>query len=216
MTTIYKHNSFGWSSKRRPSGLAIDNHLLRLLPKDQSFTMVDLGFGDASFLCKVKQQHPLACLSGIERDSEGFQKATSLLSGMHLFNISIDQVTSPIYFQPQSFDFVLSSEVIEHLYDPSDLFKAASYLLKPSGKLIITTPYHGYLKNLCLSFMNKWDRHFHVDRLHGHIKFFSYSSLRHFALNNNFSPLSFRGIGRFPFLWKSMCMTFEITPSSKA
>ena len=212
MNIINKKNSFGWNAKRRPSGVAIDNYLLRLLPKSQSFTLVDLGFGDASFLDKVNHQFPLARLSGIERDLEGFHKATFKLPDLQLFNISIDQVASPIYYQPNTFDFVISSEVIEHMYDPSDLFKAASYLLKPSGKLIITTPYHGYLKNLCLSILNKWDRHFHVNRLHGHIKFFSNSSLRRLACNNDFKALSFGGIGRLPFLWKSMCMTFEINP----
>ena len=95
------------------------------------------------------------------------------------------------------------------MYDPSALFKVATYLLKPSGKLIITTPYHGYLKNLCLSVLNKWDRHFHVSRLHGHIKFFSLFSISKLASSYGFHSLSFRGIGRLPFLWKSMSVTFK-------
>lgn len=38
-------------------------------------------------------------------------------------------------------------KVIEHLFS-KELVRAAKKVLKPNGRLIITTPYHGYLKNL--------------------------------------------------------------------
>jgi len=207
-------NSFGWNAKRRPSGHVIDNVLLSQLPNNKQFSLVDLGFGDGTFLKKVHDLFPLACLYGIERDIEGYDIAHSLLPDIQLFNIPIDQAACSDCLQERSFDFVISSEVIEHMYDPSALFKVACFLLKPSGRLIITTPYHGYLKNLCLSVLNKWDRHFHVSRIHGHIKFFSYLSIMSLANSYGFDFLSFAGIGRLPFLWKSMCITFT-PPSGK-
>ena len=57
-------------------------------------------------------------------------------------------------------DMVITSDVIEHLYRPADLIEAAASLLKPAGYIVVTTPYHGYLKNVALSISGKMDWHF--------------------------------------------------------
>src|SRR6266700_523843 len=46
-----------------------------------------------------------------------------------------------------SFDVAIATEVIEHLVRPHNLPGFAKQLLRPGGHLIISTPYHGYLKN---------------------------------------------------------------------
>ena len=45
------------------------------------------------------------------------------------------------------------------------------------GEMIISTPYHGYLKNLALAITGKFDRHFTVLWDGGHIKFWSVKTL---------------------------------------
>lgn len=60
------------------------------------------------------------------------------------------------------FDVTIAMEVIEHLYYPRSLLRAAWRSLRPSGTFILSTPYHGYLKNLILSLLNRWDKHFNV------------------------------------------------------
>lgn len=72
------------------------------------------------------------------------------------------------------------------------------------GKLIITTPYHGFLKNLDLSIFNKWDSHHTVDWDGGNIKFFSFKSLGALLNDNGFKVIKITGVGRVPYLWKSM------------
>ena len=49
------------------------------------------------------------------------------------------------------FDIVVSSEVVEHLYSPREYAQGCFRALRPGGRFICTTPYHGYLKNLALS-----------------------------------------------------------------
>ncbi|MEG5058869.1 methyltransferase domain-containing protein [Microcoleus sp. A2-C5] len=71
------------------------------------------------------------------------------------------------------FDIVLALEVIEHLLYPKELAKNAKNRLKPGGRLIISTPYHGYLKNLALAVFGKIENHFAVFWDNGHIKLFS-------------------------------------------
>jgi len=34
-------------------------------------------------------------------------------------------------------------------------------VIQPGGHIILTTPYHGYLKNLLISLLGMWDRHSH-------------------------------------------------------
>jgi 2-polyprenyl-3-methyl-5-hydroxy-6-metoxy-1,4-benzoquinol methylase len=102
------------------------------------------------------------------------------------------------------FDLVVSSDVIEHLYRPSDLLEAALSLLKPGGQILLGTPYHGYLKNLVLAVSGKMDAHFSALHDGGHIKFFSVSTLSTLMRSHGFEDLSFTFYGRAPWLWKNM------------
>jgi 2-polyprenyl-3-methyl-5-hydroxy-6-metoxy-1,4-benzoquinol methylase len=109
-------------------------------------------------------------------------------------------------------DTVISCEVIEHLYHPRKLLTLAHNVLKPGGALILSTPYHGYLKNLALSLTGKWDRHFTSSSDGAHIKFFSPSTLAPLVVDAGFCVDDIRGVGRLPYLWKSMIVVARSTP----
>jgi 2-polyprenyl-3-methyl-5-hydroxy-6-metoxy-1,4-benzoquinol methylase len=102
------------------------------------------------------------------------------------------------------FDLVISCDVIEHLYSPLELLRCAYKVLKPGGKLLLVTPYHGYWKNLALAITGKFDSHFEVHHEGGHIKFFSVKSLSALLINESFKNLRFSYYGRLPFLWMNM------------
>jgi 2-polyprenyl-3-methyl-5-hydroxy-6-metoxy-1,4-benzoquinol methylase len=103
-----------------------------------------------------------------------------------------------------NFDLVISSDVIEHLYRPSDLLESAVSLLKPRGQVLMGTPYHGYFKNLVLAATGKMDAHFSALHDGGHIKFFSVKTLSTLMSGHGFEDLSFTYYGRAPLLWKNM------------
>ena len=70
----------------------------------------------------------------------------------------------------------------------------------------MTTPYHGYLKNLALSIFGMWDYH-HTALWHGgHIKFWSRATLTKLLNENGFDVIEFHGVGRVAYLWKSMLL----------
>ncbi len=107
------------------------------------------------------------------------------------------------------YDTIISTEVIEHLYSPRNYFEFCKNILQKAGggELILTTPYHGYLKNLVLAGTGKMDKHFTVLWDGGHIKFWSVKTLSSLLQESGFSEIRFKGCGRFPFLWKSMMVS---------
>jgi 2-polyprenyl-6-hydroxyphenyl methylase/3-demethylubiquinone-9 3-methyltransferase len=77
-------------------------------------------------------------------------------------------------------------------------------LLEPGGVAIISTPYHGYLKNLAIALMGEMDRHYTALWDHGHIKFWSTRTLGQLLTEVGFKKIEFIRVGRIPALAKSM------------
>lgn len=110
------------------------------------------------------------------------------------------------------FGIVVSTEVVEHLYAPGEFARGCFAALKPGGRFICSTPYHGYLKNLVLSLTNHWDQH--ADPLWdgGHIKLWSRKTLSKLLEEVGFINFQFRGAGRCPFLWMTMVVSVDKPP----
>src|SRR6266849_2758164 len=103
-----------------------------------------------------------------------------------------------------TFPIVVSLEVVEHLYAPRLFARTVYELLAPGGVAILSTPYHGYLKNLALAVTGKLDDHFGPLWDHGHIKFWSVKTLSALLKEEGFKNLEFHRAGRIPPLAKSM------------
>jgi len=142
----------------------------------------------------------------MESDAQGVAIARAQHPGIRFHCLGVDEDPLALLAQESRFDAVISTEVIEHLFAPHRLPRFAAAVLKPGGALIISTPYHGYLKNLALSIFDKWDDH-HTPLWHGgHIKFWSRATLGQLLEENGFELTGFEGVGRVPHLCKSMIM----------
>lgn len=102
------------------------------------------------------------------------------------------------------FPVVISTEVIEHLYDPRLYIQRLFDVLEPGGHAIISTPYNGYWKNLAIAVVGGFDRHVNPLYLHGHIKFWSEKTLSTLMMEEGFSRPYFRRCGRISPIAKSM------------
>jgi 2-polyprenyl-6-hydroxyphenyl methylase/3-demethylubiquinone-9 3-methyltransferase len=106
--------------------------------------------------------------------------------------------------------FVLCLEVVEHVDFPHRLARTLFELCEPGALAIVSTPYHGYWKNLALSLApGAWDRHHHPLCDQGHIKFWSMRTLRALLLQAGFKVVRFQRLGRLPALAKSMIAVAE-------
>lgn len=102
------------------------------------------------------------------------------------------------------FPVVLSLEVVEHVYAPRDYARTVFSLLRPGGVAIISTPYHGYWKNLALAMTGRLDAHFTALWDQGHIKFWSIRTLGDLLREAGFVDIRFERVGRVPALAKAM------------
>ena len=107
----------------------------------------------------------------------------------------------------EPFDLVISTEVVEHLYAPRPYAAGCFQALRPAGRFICSTPYHGFAKNLALAALNKWDAHASPLWDGGHIKLWSRNTLSVLLEETGFVNLQFRGAGRLPGLWMTMVMS---------
>lgn len=181
---------------------AVQN-IIETLYKAECVKIVDIGCGNgyvASTMAKCGYS-----VIGVDDSRSGIKIARSAYPNVQFKVCSVydDDLIDAIGDQV---DCVISLEVVEHLFYPKKLFQQSYQLLKSNGYLIISTPFHGYLKNLALSLVNGWDRHFSVDWDGGHIKFFSKHTLGTMARSAGFTNLRFKGVGRLPAVWKSMIM----------
>lgn len=107
------------------------------------------------------------------------------------------------------FDVIVSLEVVEHLMSPKTFAERLAGCLKPGGRAIVSTPYHGYLKNLALAVAGKLDAHHDALWEGGHVKFFNRAKLVALFERTGLRPAGFERVGRWAPLAKSMVAVFE-------
>lgn len=104
---------------------------------------------------------------------------------------------------------VVSLEVVEHVFDPKLFARNLFALVAPGGCAVVSTPYHGYLKNLALAVTGRMDRHFTALWDGGHIKFWSIETLGRLLRDAGFKTVRFVRVGRIPPLARSMIAVAE-------
>lgn len=165
--------------------------------------VLDLGAGNGA-LCRKLVASGYQ-VTGVEPDAEGIRIAREQCPEARFYQLTAgDSPELLLRDHPRGFDVVVSTEVIEHLYAPHQLITFARAVLRDRGHLLITTPYHGYLKNLAISVFNGWDRHADPLRDGGHIKLFSRRTMSRLLERGGFRVCRWGGVGRLPWLWKSM------------
>lgn len=102
------------------------------------------------------------------------------------------------------FDLVTSLEFIEHVYDPVTLSRRVHELLKPGAPFVLSTPYHGYVKNAVLALSGRLDSHFTALSVGGRIKFWSVATLTRLLTQGGFENVEIDRLGRLPPIAKSM------------
>jgi 2-polyprenyl-3-methyl-5-hydroxy-6-metoxy-1,4-benzoquinol methylase len=196
--------NYGWKDDAAPPRSCgyIAPAVITILANSKLSRILDLGCGNGALCCEL--YYLGFSVVGAEPSADGFEASMAAAPTVKFFNIGVDDDPEKITLEEGFFDAVVSTEVIEHLYSPHLLPAFAFKCLRPDGLLILSTPFYGYFKNLILAILGKWDKHHTALWCGGHIKFWSQKTLSRLLEDSGFSVESFHGVGRVPWLWKSM------------
>ena len=174
-----------WFSGRIPAGAKV----------------VEYGCGEGVVLGALADRlklHPDS--QGVDISEQAAAKAAARFPKLKFASLSpAGAIPSPDGF----FDAVVASEVIEHVFDTDGMMKELARVLRPSGLLLLSCPYHGFLKDLGLVLTGGMDEHYHNPRS-THIRYYSKKTLARTLASHGFRPAEWGGVGRLPFLWKSI------------
>lgn len=107
--------------------------MFSLLPKSRG-KLLDVGCGIGTISLELQKKG--FDVSGIDFSSVGVKMANDI--GIKATVCDLDK--SGIPFENDFFDVVWAGDIIEHVFDPIFMLKEISRVLKPSGKLLLTTP----------------------------------------------------------------------------
>lgn len=160
-------SNYNFNKDRLNSFRNILPHLLKIIKDAKNKKILDLGCGNGHLIKILKERG--YDVYGIDNSNKKLDLARNKCPG-RIFKCDLESLKLPKEVKEKRFDIILSTEVIEHLYDPSKLIEVSKKVLKEDGEFIITTPYHGYLKNISIALFDQFNKHFNPLHTGGHIK----------------------------------------------
>ncbi|MDO8269291.1 MAG: class I SAM-dependent methyltransferase [Candidatus Levybacteria bacterium] len=115
----------------------------KFIPTKRNIHILDFGCGKGTILTEMQKINPHAYFTAVDVS----QKALNFIKKKDKKTILrkiLDGGSMP--FQDNSFDFIIASDVLEHVYDTENAFFELSRVLKNKGKILISVPYNGMIK----------------------------------------------------------------------
>ncbi|HYW79912.1 MAG TPA: methyltransferase domain-containing protein [Thermoguttaceae bacterium] len=118
------------------SSLSRFERIARSVPNSDAPLRI-LDIGTTPFTLYLKQTHPHYEVSTLDRTD--LMAARCEQVGVTLKSCNLDDAILP--FDDESFDVVIFTEVLEHIFaPPSDILREVKRIMRPSGKLILGVP----------------------------------------------------------------------------
>lgn len=172
--------------------------LKKFISLDKKMIIVDFGCGNGKIIQEMKKINSLAEYIGLDVSAAALKAASVNSPDCKFYKIE-DGGSLPL--KNNSADLIFASEVVEHIYDTENAFSEITRILKPGGKLLLTTPYHGLIKNILIAIF-AFDKHFNP--VGPHIRFFTKKTLFLLLGKNGFEIEKYGFYGRFYPLFHSI------------
>jgi len=153
--------------------------------KKRKAKVLDGGCGNGSQSFRIAKKG--YSVIGIDRSKSNIEFCNKIKKSIGIKNVNFMQMDLlDIKLPKNSFDVVVSGEVIEHIKEDNKVVKNFNKVLKVGGHCIITTCHNPKL----WSFEDEW---------HGHVRRYKADELRNLFLRNGFKIEKMRFFG-FPFM----------------
>ncbi len=154
--------------------------------------VLDVGCGEGWFASE------LLCAEvdvvGIDVAEEPLRRARERDPALDLTRVHPD---GPWPVEDASFDAVWAGETIEHVADTAGWLSEARRVLRPGGRLLLSTPAHGRLRMLRLALSRRaFEAHF--DPRADHLRFYTRSGLVRLLGEFGFQEVSVRAVAGAP------------------
>ena len=113
--------------------------VVALIPKKKTQKILDIGCGDGVLTYLIYQQSK-ATITGLDYDKSSLEAAKKIFKVKKAKTKFISGSAYKLPFKANSFDIVVSTEVIEHLSKTDQYLSEINRVVKSQGKVIITTP----------------------------------------------------------------------------
>lgn len=163
----------------------------KYIPRTPKLKILDYGCGPGVLIQKMKKINLTSEYFGVDVSKKIIDQNKKRIK---FCSFSTTEDGAKLPFRSNFFDFIVTTDAIEHVYDTELLFQEFSRILKPGGEILITTPYHGLIKNLVIVLTN-FELIF--DPLGPHIRFFTKKSLVNAVENVRLRHISTDYYGRF-------------------
>jgi 2-polyprenyl-6-hydroxyphenyl methylase/3-demethylubiquinone-9 3-methyltransferase len=144
--------------------------------------------------------------TGIDPSRSGIETANKHFPHLSLFIGNSDE-NLPEKFG--TFPFVYSLETISHVVKPEIFAQRVYDLLTDDGVAFVSTPYHGYWKNLALSLLDRWDRHLHTLEETRYLSLYSEATFSQLWRNAGFRSVKIVRVGRTKAFAKAMIAVLQ-------
>lgn len=181
--------------------------LKKLVPRDKGIVVADFGCGKGEIIKAMKEINPGARYVGLDVSGEALSEARKNLPRGRFEKIEEGE-RFPL--DDKSVDFIFTSEVIEHVYDTENAVSEMFRILKPGGRMVMTTPYHCFVKNLLIVLLN-FNKHFNPTG--PHIRFFTKKTLFGLLKKYGFKVRKHGYYGRF---WPISHSIFVVAEKGKS
>ena len=152
--------------------------------------VLDAGCGEGTFT--ALQADAGTAPVGVEISERALARAGARHPGL---DFQLTREDGPLAFDDASFDVVWASEVLAHIGDTARFLSELRRVLRPRGRLLVTTPYHGRVKNAALA-LTRFEAHF--DPRGPQLRFYTPRSLRTLLSDFGFDQVRVRGAGGPP------------------
>lgn len=157
--------------------------------------LLDIGIGDAVYESMLdKQSLSKLEVYGVDISEKQLKRSRKYLTQGKV--VDIDKSILP--YKDDSFDLVLISEVLEHLFFPDKVLKEAVRVLKAGGFLILTFPNSSALQLRLSVFCFGHSPLLNYPENKEHIRFFNFSDILK-MIENELNVVDRRGLSSFLF-----------------